>query len=198
MRNRDTINAETARATRLPGRTWPLRAASMGLRLADVTEMPTLRECRHLPPCPAVKARRGNAGSAPNAASTSSSQQPVRGQQPHREQDRRSGITTVRFGQSIAMNDTNDSAAWCPICGEAAEVVQVSIEDGWSEAATHLVTIRACTNRFCEDTTPPCARKCARQRRTSSPRGPGHCPPSVAGPATSVCTEPRPQPPRAR
>ena len=24
------------------------------------------------------------------------------------------------------MNDTNDSAAWCPICGEAAEVVQVS------------------------------------------------------------------------
>jgi len=48
------------------------------------------------------------------------------------------------------MIDTNDSAAWCPICGEAAEVVQVSIEDGWSEAATHLVTIRACTNRFCE------------------------------------------------
>jgi hypothetical protein len=58
-----------------------------------------------------------------------------------------SGITTVRFGQSIAMND---SAASCPICGEAAEVVQVSIEDGWSEAATHLVTIRACTNRYCE------------------------------------------------
>ena len=48
------------------------------------------------------------------------------------------------------MNDTTDSAAWCPICGEAAEVVQVSLEDGWSEAATHLVTIRACTNRFCE------------------------------------------------
>jgi len=47
------------------------------------------------------------------------------------------------------MNDTNGSA-WCPICGEAAEVVQVSIEDGWSEAATHLVTIRACTNRYCE------------------------------------------------
>ena len=47
-RNRDTINAETARATRLPGRTWPLRAAAVGLRLADVTEMPTLREHRHL------------------------------------------------------------------------------------------------------------------------------------------------------
>ena len=47
------------------------------------------------------------------------------------------------------MNDTYDSA-WCPICGQAAEVVQVSIEDGWSEAATHLVTIRACTNRHCE------------------------------------------------
>ena len=66
------------------------------------------------------------------------------------EQDRRSGITTVRFGQSFAMTGTNDWAAWCPICGEAAEVVQVSIEDGWSEAATHLVTIRACTNRYCE------------------------------------------------
>ena len=66
------------------------------------------------------------------------------------EQDHRSGITTVRFGQSIAMNDTTDSAAWCPICGEAAEVVQVSTEDGWSEAATHLVTIRACTNRYGE------------------------------------------------
>ena len=49
MRNRDTINAETARATRLPGRTWPLRAASMGLRLADVTEMPTLRSAGTYP-----------------------------------------------------------------------------------------------------------------------------------------------------
>jgi transposase-like protein len=43
-RNRDTADAETARAT-----TWPLRAASMGLRLADVTEMPTLRERRPMP-----------------------------------------------------------------------------------------------------------------------------------------------------
>ena len=50
----------------------------------------------------------------------------------------------------FAMNDTHDSAAWCPICGEVAEVVQVSVEEGWSEAATHLVTIRACTNRYCE------------------------------------------------
>jgi len=48
------------------------------------------------------------------------------------------------------MNDNHDSAAWCPICGEVAEVVQVSVEEGWSEAATHLVTIRACTNRYCE------------------------------------------------
>ena len=43
------IDAELASAGRLVGGTpRPLRAASMGLRLADVTEMPTLRERRHL------------------------------------------------------------------------------------------------------------------------------------------------------
>jgi hypothetical protein len=48
------------------------------------------------------------------------------------------------------MNDTNGSAMWCLICGEPAEDVQVSTNDGWSEAAAHLVTIRACTNVHCE------------------------------------------------
>ena len=47
MRNR-AIDAELAIALRLPRRTWTLGAASMGLRLADVTEMPTLRVRRHL------------------------------------------------------------------------------------------------------------------------------------------------------
>jgi hypothetical protein len=50
----------------------------------------------------------------------------------------------------VIMDHTDDSAVWCPICGEPAEDVQVSTEDGWSKAATHLVTVRACTNRYCE------------------------------------------------
>jgi hypothetical protein len=70
-----------------------------------------------------------------------------------------SGITTVRFGQSVAMNDTNGSAAWCPICGEAADIVQVSIDDGRSAAAAHLVIIRACTNRYCEGHHPAACQK---------------------------------------
>ena len=74
------------------------------------------------------------------------------------------------------MNDTNVSGARCPICGEAAEVVQVSIEDGWSEAATHLVTIRACTNRYCEGHHPAVRQKVRAKTLAKFPRGPGCCP----------------------
>jgi hypothetical protein len=60
------------------------------------------------------------------------------------------GYTPIGVGNLSAMDHTDDSAVWCPICGEPAEDVQVSTEDGWSRAATHLVTVRACTNTYCE------------------------------------------------
>jgi len=52
------------------------------------------------------------------------------------------------------MDHTNSSALGCPICGAPVEDVHVSTEDGWSEAATHLATVLACTNRYCKGRDP--------------------------------------------
>jgi hypothetical protein len=78
------------------------------------------------------------------------------------------------------MNDTNDSAAWCPICGEAAEVVQVSVEEGWSETATHLAKIRTYTNRYCEGHHPAVRQKVHAITADKFPRPRSLPPPSVA------------------
>jgi hypothetical protein len=41
-------------------------------------------------------------------------------------------------------------AARCDFCGGPTKEIQVVSDREWSETATGLVTVRACTNRYCE------------------------------------------------